>query len=145
MTRLPNRTNDAPVTVGVDVAKATLEVGFSDSEPTLALNNDEAGHAMLIKHLAALRSNGASIGLIVLEATGGLELEVATALQLAGHAVVVINPRQARDFARSMGYLAFSRTWARRCCSATIWASSSSRCQMSVSACCSRWSRGAVS
>jgi transposase len=108
MTSLPNRTNDAPMTVGVDVAKATLEVGFSDGESTLALNNDETGHEVLIKHLAALRSNGATIGLIVLEATGGLELEVATALQLAGYAVVVINPRQARDFARSMGYLAKS-------------------------------------
>jgi len=108
MTSLPNRTNDAPMTVGVDVAKATLEVGFSDAESTLALNNDEARHQVLIKHLAALRSNGATIGLIVLEATGGLELEVATALQLAGYAVVVINPRQARDFARSMGYLAKS-------------------------------------
>jgi len=38
---------------------------------------------MLIKRLAELRSNGATIGLIVLEATGGLELEVATTLQLA--------------------------------------------------------------
>ena len=43
----------------------------------------------------------ATIGLIVLEATGGLELEVATTLQLAGYAVVVIKPRQARNFARS--------------------------------------------
>ncbi len=42
----------------------------------------------------------------MLEATGGLELDVATALQLAGYAVVLINPRQARDFARSMGHLA---------------------------------------
>ena len=55
MTSLPNRTNDAPMTVGVDVAKATLEVGFSDAESTLALNNDEARHQVLIKHLAALR------------------------------------------------------------------------------------------
>lgn len=108
MTRLPNRTNDAPVTVGVDVAKATLEVGFSDGDSTLALSNDELGHEAVVQHLAALCSNGATIGLIVLEATGGLELEVATTLQLAGYAVVVINPRQARDFARSMGYLAKS-------------------------------------
>lgn len=108
MTRLPNRPADGPVTVGVDVAKATLEAGISDGESTLALNNDEAGHEQLLQHLAALRSNGATIGLVVLEATGGLEVEVATALQLAGYAVVVINPRQARDFARSMGYLAKS-------------------------------------
>jgi transposase len=106
MTSLPNRTNDSPLTVGVDVAKATLEVGFSDRDATLAPANDELGHAALLAHLAELRAKGATIGLIVLEATGGLELDVATALQLAGYAVVVINPRQARDFARSMGYLA---------------------------------------
>jgi transposase len=106
MTSLPNRSNDAPLTVGVDVAKATLEAGFSDTDATLALANDEAGHAALLGHLAELRAKGATIGLIVLEATGGLELDIATALQLAGYAVVVVNPRQARDFARSMGYLA---------------------------------------
>jgi transposase len=106
MTSLLNRTNDAPLTVGVDVAKAMLEVGFSDRDATLAPSNDEAGHRALLAHLAELRARGTVIGLIVLEATGGLELDVATALQLAGYAVVVINPRQARDFARSMGYLA---------------------------------------
>lgn len=42
----------------------------------------------------------------MLEATGGLEAEVAWALQLAGWQVVVMNPRQVRDFARSMGKLA---------------------------------------
>ncbi len=103
---LSNRTNDAPLTVGVDVAKATLEVGFSDRDATLAPANDEAGHQALLAQLAALRAKGATIGLIVLEATGGLELDVATALQLAGYAVAIVNPRQARDFARSMGYLA---------------------------------------
>ena len=56
MMRLPNRTNDAPVTVGVDVAKATLEVGFSDGDSTLALNNDEVRHEALVQHLAALCS-----------------------------------------------------------------------------------------
>jgi len=106
MTSLPNRTNDAPLSVGVDVAKATLEVGFSDREATLTPTNDEAGHVALLAHLADLRAKGATIGLVVLEATGGLEVEVATALQLAGYAVAVVNPRQARDFARAMGYLA---------------------------------------
>jgi len=106
MMSLPNRTNETPLTVGVDVSKATLEVGFSDRDVTLAPANDEAGHAALLAHLAALRAKGSEIGLIVLEATGGLELDVATALQLAGYAVVIINPRQARDFARSMGFLA---------------------------------------
>lgn len=106
MMSLPNRTNDAPLSVGVDVAKATLEVGFSDREATLAPANDEAGHETLLVHLAELRAQGATIGLIVLEATGGLEVEVATALQLAGYPVAIVNPRQARDFARAMGKLA---------------------------------------
>ncbi len=106
MTSLPNRTNEAPLSVGVDVAKATLEVGFSDREATLAPANDEAGHAALLAHLGQVQAQGLRIGLVVLEATGGLEVEVATALQLAGYAVAVVNPRQARDFARAMGVLA---------------------------------------
>ncbi len=106
MTSLLNRTNETPLTVGVDVAKATLEVAFSDASAALAPANDEAGHAALLAHLAALRERGRTIGLIVLEATGGLEMDVATALQLAGWPVVIVNPRQSRDFARAMGYLA---------------------------------------
>jgi transposase len=104
--RLPNRTSEAPLTMGVDVAKATLEVGFSDRDATLALSNDEVGHGVLLAQLSNLRAGGLPISLIVLEATGGLEVAAVTALQLAGHAVAVVNPRQARDFARSMGYLA---------------------------------------
>ncbi|HHU7932932.1 TPA: IS110-like element ISEc32 family transposase, partial [Escherichia coli] len=46
------------------------------------------------------------INLILMEATGGLEAAIACKLQSEGYDVVVINPRQARDFARSMGYLA---------------------------------------
>ena len=106
MTSLLNRTNETPLTVGVDVAKATLEVAFSDASAALAPANDEAGHAALLAHLAALRERGRTIGLIVLEATGGLEMDMATALQLAGWPVVIVNPRQSRDFARAMGYLA---------------------------------------
>ena len=106
MTSLPNRNREAPITIGVDVAKATLEIGFSDREATLAPSNDETGHKALLAHLSSLRAEGATIALIVLEATGGLEQDVAGQLQLAGYPVVVVNPRQARDFARSMGYLA---------------------------------------
>ena len=101
MTSLPNRTSDAAITVGVDVAKATLEVAFSDREATLSLLNDEAGHAALLAQLRTL-----DVGLVVLEATGGYEMSCALELQRAGLAVAVINPRQARDFARSMGRLA---------------------------------------
>ncbi|CBJ91662.1 transposase [Xenorhabdus nematophila ATCC 19061] len=47
-----------------------------------------------------------TVSLVLMEATGGLEAAVACALQAEGFDVVVINPRQARDFARAMGYLA---------------------------------------
>lgn len=101
MTSLPNPTHDERLTVGIDVAKATLEVAISGRPATLTLSNDEAGYATLLAELSSL-----DVGLVLLEATGGFELACATALQLAGLAVAVINPRQARDFARAMGHLA---------------------------------------
>ena len=101
MTSLPNPTSEARVTVGIDVAKATLEVAVSGQPKTLALSNDEARYAALLAHLSGL-----DVGLVLLEATGGFELACATALQLAGFALAIINPRQARDFARAMGHLA---------------------------------------
>lgn len=106
MTSQPNRPNETALTIGVDVAKASLEVAFSDGAAALAPANDAAGHAALLAHLATLREQGHTIALIVLEATGGLEMDVACALQLAGHPVVIVNPRQSRDFARAMGRLA---------------------------------------
>jgi transposase len=106
MTSLSNHTVKKSLTVGIDVAKATLEMGLSDRLSTSSHPNDEAGHATLLARLEQLRVQGAHIGLVVLEATGGHEAEVAWALQLAGWPVVVVNPRQARDFARSMGKLA---------------------------------------
>lgn len=101
MTSLPSPTSDDRVTVGIDVAKATLEVAISGQANTLAIANDEAGHAALLAEFSGL-----SVGLVLFEATGGFELACATALQLAGLSVAVINPRQARDFARAMGHLA---------------------------------------
>ena len=107
MTSLPNRqTETSTITLGIDVAKATFETAFSGRSTTRSQSNDEAGHAALLAQLEQLRTEGAHIGLIVLEATGGLEAGLAWALQLAGWPVVVVNPRQARDFARSMGKLA---------------------------------------
>ena len=101
MTSLPNPTSDTRLTVGIDVAKATLEVAISGRAASLAFSNDEAGFSALLAELSGL-----NVGLVLFEATGGFELACATALQLAGLAVAVINPRQARDFARAMGYLA---------------------------------------
>lgn len=101
MTSLPSPTSDGRVTVGIDVAKATLEVAISGQAKTLAFANDEAGCAALLAELSGLQ-----VALVLFEATGGFELACATALQLAGLPVAVVNPRQARDFARAMGHLA---------------------------------------
>ena len=78
MTSLPNPTRDTRVTVGVDVAKATLEVAISGRTATLALANDEAGCAALLAEVSGLR-----VGLVLFEATGGFELACATALNKA--------------------------------------------------------------
>ena len=90
------------VTVGIDVAKAHVDVcvlGVASGVQRFA--NDADGHSALA---AALLPLGAS--LVVMEATGGYEAALACALQASGLPVAVLNPRQARDFARSMGRLA---------------------------------------
>ncbi|WP_425274048.1 IS110 family transposase [Paraburkholderia lacunae] len=93
--------NQKPVTIDIDVAKATLDVAIGQKVPTLSLANDVDGFETLLSKLTQHQ-----VALIVLEATGGLEMGVACVLQAAGYAVAVINPRQARDFARAMGQLA---------------------------------------
>src|SRR5262245_24686191 len=87
--------------VGIDVSKGTLEVAFHLSGKTTQVANDEAGIANLVALLQDERPR-----LVVLEATGGYELPVATALVAAGVPVAVVNPRQVRDFARSLQRLA---------------------------------------
>jgi transposase len=87
--------------VGVDVAKAHLDVHVRPHGTAFRVANDPAGLAALVERLGPL--GGA---LVVLEATGGLEYAAAAALAAAGLAVAVVNPRQARDYARSAGRLA---------------------------------------
>jgi transposase len=100
MTSLPDSTS-TPVTVGIDVAKATLDIAIGVNAPPLSLTNDTEGFDTLLAQLATHQ-----VGLVVMEATGGLETAAAAALQAAGYGVAIINPRQARDFARAMGKLA---------------------------------------
>jgi transposase len=89
-----------PVFVGIDVSKATLDVaGMSGA--TQRFENSPIRIEQLCEQLIAQ-----SIGLIVVEATGGYERACVAALGLAGLPVAVVNPRQAREFARSMGQLA---------------------------------------
>jgi transposase len=89
-----------PTFVGIDVSKAKLDVATSDGRSFTVPNTPE-GHAQLVERLAPTRPRR-----LVMEATGGLEAACAAALCRAGLPVMVVNPRQARDFAKSMGYLA---------------------------------------
>lgn len=84
---------------GVDVSKQHLDACWGTSE--LRLGNDEAGW----KELTARFVSG-GVDLVVIEATGGYERGLVCTLQQAGLAVARVNPRQARDFAKSLGHLA---------------------------------------
>jgi transposase len=91
----------APIFVGIDVSKAHLDSAIRPGQEPGRDTNDPAGIAAVVARLKPL----API-LVVLEATGGLELPLVAALQVAGIPVAAINPRQARDFARASGRLA---------------------------------------
>jgi len=93
---------------GVDVSKERLEVcvrrgreAKEGGEDTFGVSNDPAGTQTLLARLAKERP-----ALVILEATGGFERPVAAALAAAGLPIAVVNPRQARDFARATGRLA---------------------------------------
>jgi transposase len=93
--------SDVPCFVGIDVAKAQLDIALRPSGERWAVPNDASGVATLVDQLQVRHPI-----LIVLEATGGLERAVTSALATAGLPVVVVNPRQVRDFARATGQLA---------------------------------------
>lgn len=90
-----------PQWVGIDVSKASLDVHLRPSQQQFQFTNHAQGITSLIERL-----QGIAIPQVVLESTGGLELECARALQAQGFAVSIINPRQGRDFARASGKLA---------------------------------------
>ena len=92
---------NAALSVGIDVAKEWLEVCASGDATVERIVNDLAGHERL-----AARLREQAVALIVLEATGGYEAAVAGALQAAGLPVAIVNPRQARNFAKALGLLA---------------------------------------
>ncbi len=87
--------------VGIDVSKATLDIASLPDAETWTVTNDDGGLAELLPRLVTLRPT-----LIVLEATGGFESAAVAALAKLGLPVVVVNPRQVRDFAKAMGRLA---------------------------------------
>jgi len=90
-----------PVFVGVDVAKTELVTGLRPTGEAWTVSNDETGIQELLQRLRPHVPV-----LVVIEATGGYERGVVAALAAAGIPLVVANPRQVRDFARSTGQLA---------------------------------------
>ena len=91
----------AALVVGIDVAKAELVVALGSAGAPRAVPNEDAAVRTLTTELTALAPQ-----LIVLEATGGYEFLCVAALAAAHLPVVVVNPRQVRDFAKATGQLA---------------------------------------
>src|SRR5512143_1488851 len=87
--------------VGLDVSKAVLDAKAVPVTQAWCFSNDAAGIGQLLQVLTEVAP-----ALVVLEATGGLEMPVASALGVAGLPVAIINPRQARHFAKALGRLA---------------------------------------
>src|SRR3989442_2483791 len=91
---------NAPVFVGIDVSQAQLDIALRPAGRFTA-PNDDAGIAKVVDQLRAVTPT-----VVLLEATGGLELPLVGALAAAALPVVVVNPRQVRDFAKAAGQLA---------------------------------------
>ena len=87
--------------VGIDVCQKSLDVYIRPSQKLFQVTNNEIGIRKLVQTLKNIQPE-----LIVLEATGGMEIDAAIQLTQAELAVAVINPRQARDFAKATGQLA---------------------------------------
>ncbi len=92
---------DKNLVVGIDVAKDKLDIAIRPLNTCDTIPYSEEGLAKMVSELGKL-----SPKMIVVEATGGLERDCVTALHIATLPVVVVNPRQVRDFAKATGRLA---------------------------------------
>lgn len=93
-----NKESDVHHFVGIDIAGRQLDVHLLPEDRSWQVTSDEQGIASLIADLVDL-----SPKLIVLEATGGCEVNLVTELAVADLPITVMNPRQVRDFARATG------------------------------------------
>jgi transposase len=89
------------VFIGIDVSKATLDIVMRPGGSRESIPNQEAQIGELVRRLSTLR-----VTLLVVEATGGVERRIVRALAAAELPVIVVNPRQVRDFAKATGRLA---------------------------------------
>ena len=96
----------AGIYVGIDVAKAKVDVAVRPTGERWEVPRDAAGIPQLVSEQLVSEMKTLGPSLVLLEATGGLELPLVAALAAAALPVVVVNPRQVRDFARATGKLA---------------------------------------
>jgi transposase len=89
-----------PLYVGIDVSNAQMDVAERPSGARAVIPHTEQDITTLVEHLRTQRP-----ACVVLEATGGLQAPLASALAVAGIPVAVVNPRQVRDFSRATGQL----------------------------------------
>ena len=94
-------TTAAAIFIGIDVAKARLDIAVRPAGDHWTAANEAAGITELVAHLKELQP-----ALIALEAAGGLEIPLAAALVTADLPVAVVNPRRVRDFAKAVDQLA---------------------------------------
>lgn len=87
--------------VGIDVAKDQVDVAVRPTGQRWTISYDEPGVQELVSRLNTLEPV-----MVLLEATGGLELPLVVALATEALPVVIVNPRQVRDFAKATGILA---------------------------------------
>jgi transposase len=95
--------SEGPYYIGIDVSKDRLDIAVSPTGDTWSAANDASGITGTVQRLVPLHPE-----LVVLEATGGLQMPVAGALVAPGLPLAMVNPRQVRDVARATGRLARS-------------------------------------
>ncbi len=105
---MTNLDQHGKVHLGIDVSKRTLDACIlpedaSQEGESFVVTNDQEGVEEILSRLAKL---GTSVELAVMEATGRYERLAATMLAANGISVAIVNPRQARDFAKAIGKLA---------------------------------------
>ena len=96
-----SKTEQTALSVGIDVSKEKLDVDFAPIRDPRQFTNTPVDHGALVKWLSRM-----NVRVIIIEATGGYERAIVAELAAAALPVVVINPRQPRDFARAQGRLA---------------------------------------
>ena len=89
------------VYAGIDVAKASMDVAVHSSGQCWSFPNNDKGITQAVSQLQKLAPT-----IVIMEATGGMEIPMATALAVARVPIALVNPRQVRDFAKATGKLA---------------------------------------